>query len=87
MTKKLDMNKIMNIVDKVATIALTIALIVCVLYTLFAFITEFGYTEQLGIYWKLHYSYNLGEYWELGEAAIRYEETHLNFYEIMKLIW
>lgn len=83
MTKKLDMNKIMNIVG----IVTTIVLLVCVLHTVFTFITEFGYTEQLGIYWKQLYSYNLGEYWELGEAAIRYEETHLNFYEIMKLIW
>lgn len=83
MTKKLDMNKIMNIV----AVVLLVALIGCVLHTVFTFITEFGYTEQLGIYWKLHYSYRLGDYWEIGEAAYRYEETHLNFYEIMKLIW
>lgn len=75
-----------DIID-VIELLLMIALTVCVLYTLYRFVTDFGYSSDLGIYYKRVYGFKLGDYLKYGEKAIHYTYTNLNFIEVMDRIW
>lgn len=66
---------------------LMIALTACILYTLYRLITDFGYSSDLGIYYKGVYSFKLGDYLKYGKDALHYTYTNLNFIEVMDRIW
>lgn len=66
---------------------LMIALTACILYTLYRLVTYFGYSSDLGIYYKRVYSFKLGDYLKYGKDALHYTYTNLNFIEVMDRIW
>ena len=83
MTKKFNKAMIMDMV----IITLLVLLSICTIYTAWVFVTEFGYTPELGIYDTRYYSWNVGEYLKYGMDAVHYDYTNLNFIEIMSRIW
>ena len=75
-----------DIID-VIELLLMIALSACILYTLYVFVTKFGYRSDLGVYDTRAYSFKLGDYLKYGKDALHYTYTNLNFIEVMDRIW